>query len=110
MKIKDINQGDILTFKADDKRYKALLCTSTYKEKSPQHFTFAALTIDELEKPSLDKIIESEFFGIGSAKNISPSITVLESIDTPEKAMEFPQSCSPPVAMMTSSTVMDIII
>jgi len=68
-KIKDINQGDVLTFKAGDERFKALLCTSTYKDKSPQSFTFAALTIDEQEKPTRQRIIESEFFGIGNTKN-----------------------------------------
>ncbi|MFC6999051.1 hypothetical protein [Rufibacter roseus] len=67
--IKDINQGDILTFRAADGRYKVLLCTSTYKDKSPQNFTFAALTVDEQEKPTIQSIIESEFFGIGNRKN-----------------------------------------
>lgn len=39
-KIKDINQGDILTFIADDGKYKAIICTSVNKEKSPQNWCF----------------------------------------------------------------------
>ncbi|WP_262487589.1 hypothetical protein [Paenimyroides ummariense] len=38
----NINQADLLTFKANDEKYKALLCTSTYKEKSRHCFTVAA--------------------------------------------------------------------
>jgi hypothetical protein len=68
-KIRDVNQGDILTFKAADGRHKALLCTSTYKEKSPQSFTFAALTYDAVEKPTAEAILEVEFFGIGNRRN-----------------------------------------
>jgi hypothetical protein len=48
---------------------KALLCTSTYKEKSPQNFTFAALTYDAAEKPTAETILETEFFGIGNKRN-----------------------------------------
>ena len=68
-KIRDVNQGDILTFKAADGRYKALLCTSTYKEKSPRNFTFAALAYDSVEKPTLESICETDFFGIGNRKS-----------------------------------------
>ena len=68
-KIKDINQGDILAFKSDDGRFKALLCTSTYKERSPQNFTFCALTIDQREIPTIDNILNSLFFGIGNRKD-----------------------------------------
>lgn len=68
-KISDINQGDLLAFKANDGKYKVLLCTSTYKEKSPQNFTFAALTYDEIEKPTVEKILNSDFWGIGNTKN-----------------------------------------
>jgi hypothetical protein len=68
-KIKDVNQGDLLTFKAADDRYKTFLCTSTYKEKSPQNFTFAALTYDSLDKPTIESIYESEFYGIGNRKS-----------------------------------------
>jgi hypothetical protein len=68
-KITDINQGDLLTFKAADNRYKALLCISTYKEKSPQNYTFAALTYDSIEKPSIENLYESEFFGIGNTRD-----------------------------------------
>jgi hypothetical protein len=68
-KIKDINQGDLLTFKAADGKYKVLLCTSIYKDKSPHNFKFAALTYDSAEMPTVEKILESEFFGIGNRKN-----------------------------------------
>ncbi|MFI5450557.1 hypothetical protein ACHMWN_00195 [Pedobacter sp. UC225_61] len=67
--ITDINQGDLLTFKANDNKYKVLLCTSTYKEKSPQNFTFSALTYDSLEKPTTANVMDTEFFGIGNGKN-----------------------------------------
>ena len=68
-KITDINQGDVLTFRSIDNKYKVLLCTSTYKVKSPQNFTFAALTYDSIDKPTSSNILESEFFGIGNTKN-----------------------------------------
>lgn len=68
-KIKDINKGDVIAFKADDQKYKALLCTSTHKEKRPQNFTFAALTVDQEELPSLTNIQESFFYGIGNRKD-----------------------------------------
>ena len=67
-KIRTINQGDILLFKANDDRYKAILCTGTYKERSPHHFTFAAKTINAKEKPSLNEILSAGFFGIGNRK------------------------------------------
>lgn len=68
-KIKDINQGDLLTFKTTDNKFKVLLCTSTYKVKSPQNFTFAALTYDSFDKPTIVDILDSEFLGIGNTKN-----------------------------------------
>ncbi len=68
-KITDINQGDLLTFKASDNKYKALLCTSTYKDKSPQYFLFAALTYDSFDKPTIANILDTEFMGTGNTKN-----------------------------------------
>lgn len=67
--IKDINKGDLLVFKATDDKYKALLCTSTYKDKSPQHFTFALLTYDSVTKPTLANILDCNFWGIGNTQN-----------------------------------------
>ncbi len=67
-KITDINRGDLLTFKAADNKYKMLLCTSTRKDRSPQWFTFAALTYDSFEKPTTSNINNIEFFGIGNRK------------------------------------------
>ena len=68
-KITYINQGDLLTFKAADEKYKVLLCTSTSKEKSPQNFSFAALTYDNEDKPTVEDILLSDFWGIGNTKN-----------------------------------------
>ncbi len=69
-RISDIKKGDIITFKTtNDNKYKVLLCTSVFKDKSPQNFTFAALTYDSKEKPTTEKILESEFFGIGNTTN-----------------------------------------
>jgi hypothetical protein len=67
--IKDINQGDCLTFKTSDNRYKVIFCTSTYKEKSPQTFTFAPTTFDKDLKPNLGDISDTEFYGKGNSKN-----------------------------------------
>lgn len=67
-KIEDIKQGDVLTFIADDGNYKAIICTSVYKEKSPQNFTFAATTIDQADSPSIDEVLKHEFYGIGNIK------------------------------------------
>ncbi|WP_293953802.1 MULTISPECIES: hypothetical protein [unclassified Sphingobacterium] len=67
-KITDINRGDLLTFKAADNKYKMLLCTNTRKDRSPQWFTFAALTYDSFEKPTTSNINKIEFFGIGNRK------------------------------------------
>jgi len=68
-KISDINQGYILTFKANDGKYKALLCTSAYKEDSPHYFTLAALTYDDFEKPAVANILHCDFWGIGNRKD-----------------------------------------
>jgi hypothetical protein len=68
-KIMDIIKGDILTFKTSDNKYKALLCTSTYKVRSPYYYTFAALTYSSYNKPATSDIIESEFYGIGNTRN-----------------------------------------
>lgn len=68
-KIANINQGDLLTFKATDDKYKVFLCTSTYKEKSPQNFSFAALTYDNEDKPTVEDILHTDFWGIGNTKN-----------------------------------------
>ncbi|WP_418360286.1 hypothetical protein [Sphingobacterium detergens] len=68
LKITNINQGDLLTFKAADNKFKVLLCTSTSKDKSPQFFIFAALTYDSFDKPTTSNINDIEFFGIGNRK------------------------------------------
>lgn len=58
-KIRDINTGDFFTFKAADNKYKVIFCTSLCKDKSPYHFTFAALNYDQVEKPTIQNILES---------------------------------------------------
>lgn len=68
-KISDINQGDLLAFEANNGNYKVLLCTSTYKQKVPQSFTFATLTYEDIEKPTAEKILNSDFWDIGNTKN-----------------------------------------
>lgn len=68
-KIKQVQQGDVITFLASDSRYKALLCTSTYVEKSPHSYTFAVLSYDAPIKPTADHIRDGQFFGIGNTKN-----------------------------------------
>lgn len=67
-KIKDINQGDVLTFSADDGKYKALICTSVSKEKRPQYFTFTATTVDQERLPSINDVTENDFYGVGNIK------------------------------------------
>jgi len=68
-KIKDILQGDILTFRASDNRFKVLICTSVFKDSSPHNFTFTALTYDSENKPQIENVLQSEFYGIGNTKN-----------------------------------------
>ncbi|WP_222982515.1 hypothetical protein [Flagellimonas meishanensis] len=67
--VKEVNKGDVIAFKANDQRYKALLCTSTFKERSPHYFTFAALSTNQEELPNLEEIQESCFYGIGNRKD-----------------------------------------
>jgi len=67
--IKEIIQGDLLTFKASDGKHKAMICTSIYKVKSPQYFTFAALNYNKDCKPTINEIIESDFYGICNTQN-----------------------------------------
>lgn len=68
-KIKEINKGDVLTFRASDNKFKLILCTSVYKERSPFNFTFAALTYTAETVPTLKNIINCEFYGIGNRNN-----------------------------------------
>lgn len=65
-KIKEISKGDILTFRASDNKFKLILCTSVYKERSPFNFTFAALTYTSKTIPTLENIMNCEFYGIGN--------------------------------------------
>ncbi len=69
MKISSISKGDILAFKGKDEKFKTIFCTSTYKERSPHHFTFAGTDISQDEKPTIEKVVESNFWGIGNSVN-----------------------------------------
>ncbi len=64
-----MKKGDVLSFIGLDRRYKAILCTSTYVEKSPYYFTFAALTFDNAERPNIESIKKEEFYGVGNIKD-----------------------------------------
>jgi len=68
-KIKDINLGDALTFRAWDGNYKLLLCTSVHKKKSPHYYIFAGLTFSSFNKPVLKDVLESYFYGTGNTKS-----------------------------------------
>jgi hypothetical protein len=68
-KIKNINQGDVLTFKASDSKYKLILCTSINKARSPHHYTFAVLNYSSDTKPAINDILACAFWGCGNTKN-----------------------------------------
>lgn len=63
-----MNQGDAFAFKAIDGNYKAIICTSVYKESSPHIYRFAALTYSKPQVPSINDIIDSDFFGVANTK------------------------------------------
>lgn len=65
-KIKDIKQGDLLTFITAENKFRILLCTSANKEKSPQNFTFCVLDYNEAQKPAFEDIENLNFFGVGN--------------------------------------------
>lgn len=69
MKINTIFKGDILAFKGKDKKYKTIFCTRTNKKRSPFNFTFAGTDINQFDRPTIEKVIDSNFFGIGNTKN-----------------------------------------
>ena len=65
-KIKDINFGDFLSFKASDGFYRVLFCTSVQKSRSPYYFNFSATTIRTKEKPTIADIRNSKYYGKGN--------------------------------------------
>jgi hypothetical protein len=69
IKIQSLSPGDVLSFVADDNKYKAMLCTSIQNNRSPQHCIFAATTYSSDNKPSLEDILHSDFYGVGNTKN-----------------------------------------
>tara|TARA_R110000868_G_C10586236_1_gene739127 strand:+ start:58 stop:567 length:510 start_codon:yes stop_codon:yes gene_type:complete len=66
-KIKGIEQGDLLTFKTVDGNYRVIMCTETDK-KSPQNFSFIALTYNSSEIPNEIEIRKESFWGCGTSK------------------------------------------
>lgn len=66
---KQMSTGDALAFKAIDGSYRVLLCTSIYQKTSPHYYYFAALNYDDIIKPTVERIMESEFFGVGNTMN-----------------------------------------
>ncbi|HRE56689.1 MAG TPA: hypothetical protein PLW09_02625 [Candidatus Kapabacteria bacterium] len=70
-KIKDIQRGDVLSYKANDDKYKVLLCIRVDKERSPHCYWFAALTYDAAERPSIEDVCESNFYGTGNSRSES---------------------------------------
>jgi hypothetical protein len=66
--LKDIAVGDVLAFKAADGHYKGLICTSIYKDKSPYHFIFCALTYSNILVPTIEDVKGGSFFGVGTSK------------------------------------------
>ena len=68
-KIKDVSKGDVLAFKASDNKYKLVICTSYYKDRSPFRFNVAALNYSSDKMPVLDDVLDCEFYGIGNRIN-----------------------------------------
>jgi hypothetical protein len=77
-KIKDINQGDCLTFKTSDNRYKVIFCIGANKEKSTQSFSFAATTFDKDFKPTVNDLSDTDFWGKGNRRDFKYSERELE--------------------------------
>ena len=67
-KIKDINFGDFLSFKASDGFYRVLFCSSVQKTRSPYFFNFSATAIKSKTKPTIKDIRESYYYGKGNRK------------------------------------------
>ncbi|WP_114940506.1 hypothetical protein [Mucilaginibacter endophyticus] len=64
-----MTQGDVLTFLAADNRYKMIICTSIYNEKSPHNYTFAALTYNSEKIPTVVDAVEDDFWGVANIRN-----------------------------------------
>ncbi|MBV8391082.1 MAG: hypothetical protein JO080_14850 [Mucilaginibacter sp.] len=69
VKVQSLSPGDVLSFLADDNKYKAMICTSVHNNRSPQYCTFAATTYSSYNKPSLVDILHSDFYGVGNTKS-----------------------------------------
>ncbi|CAM3732422.1 hypothetical protein [Flavobacterium chungbukense] len=65
-KIKDINQGDLLTFVNANNNYNIILCTNTNKTISPHNYTFCLLDYNDIQKPTIEQILSLNFFGVGN--------------------------------------------
>ena len=74
-KIKDIKQGDFLTFKASDDEYRVIFCIDVCKRSSPIMFTFAASTYKSKDKPTYEALLNSSFYGRGDREDFFKSYT-----------------------------------
>jgi hypothetical protein len=71
--------GDVLSFLAADNKYKAVLCTGIYNERSPHYYNFAATTYSSEVKPSLQDISQAGFYGVTTKNNEYFPYSELES-------------------------------
>ncbi|OOQ60260.1 hypothetical protein [Mucilaginibacter pedocola] len=71
VKFKNLVQGDILSFVAADNKYKAILCTAVKKDRSPHSCDFAATTYSSENLPTLDNILQCDFYGRPNAQSSS---------------------------------------
>jgi hypothetical protein len=67
--ISTVNNGDVLTFKASDGKYKVIVCASVYKARSPHHFVFIGTDISQIVQPTLEDVLQSHFFGVANSKD-----------------------------------------
>ncbi|WP_299436860.1 hypothetical protein [uncultured Aquimarina sp.] len=79
-KLKDINFGDFLSFKASDGFYRVLFCSSVQKSRSPYYFNFSATTIKAKEKPTINDIRNSKYYGKGNRNGYKFENNELEKI------------------------------
>lgn len=69
-KIKNIEVGDFLSFRASDGNYRVIFCVAIQIKESPFYFHFAATTINSKNKPHKEEIFKCGFYGIVNRKNL----------------------------------------
>ena len=55
-----------MLFKASDGFYRVLFCSSVQKSRSPYFFNFSVTTIKTVEKPTINDIRNSQYYGKGN--------------------------------------------